>query len=190
MALDKTEMANAIVEKMGELSDDSTPVEAMGKFSDACQEYLEGNTEITFSWAGIGPPPASTPDPVTSYEAEIAWTVFPLVNPAGTTPEQALSLFSVNIEAVLITGIVTPALSADGVLIVPPFVTTPTVLLGTGSSINLTTSEKESQQDAMEAICDQIIGDITTGIKSMINPTPVTGTHGTYSGSGVMTLIQ
>lgn len=133
--------------------------------ADAIKSYLEAHLVITFSWTGVQPP--STPDPVTSFQATVSFSAFDL-SAAGTLVGLGTKLKA----AVLAGTIVYPA----------------GFLLSAASFLNLSLTLPSSESPE-NAIMDSIVTPLCSWITTLVNSTPVTGTHGSYSGSGVMTAI-
>jgi len=162
MAMDKSGMAQALIDGMKDVDD---PSKAMKAFADAMKGYIEDNCEIQYSWtATLPPPPANTglPDPTTSFVSSIKYPAFPLASPP------AFEAFGPMITAAIITGIITHPTDP------PPFAIPPGVLLPI--PIILTQSKADNQKDAMEHLANEVIN----GMKKMINPAPLPGVHGTY----------
>ena len=162
MAMDKTTMANAIKAGFVDATVPAVPATAMSEFSAALKTYIEGNAVFTFSWVAALPVPPFTPDPIVTYTGNIAFAAFSIANPSN------MAAFGPLITTAVVGGLVNPD------IVVPPFVVPPLSLLPVPMVI--TQSGLTDQQLALEAMSDEII----TGIKAMINPAPLAGTHLPY----------
>ena len=172
MAMNKNDMANAIIKEMDTISKDSSPTDSIKTFSNAIKTYLEKNMEINFSWSAIMPPPASTPDTTTSYVGTIKFISFTLPNPPK------LELLGVLLPSLLASGLITPPTG---------FLVPPTVLLPIPFKISL--SKKKKRKDVYISLCKEII----SGIKLMINPIPLPGIHASFvvpTPGAIMTSIK
>jgi hypothetical protein len=150
----------------GDYQNEKSNPQHMAKMAKAMKDYLEANAVFTYSWAGVMPP--SVPDPVVSFTSTISFSSFTIVSP------QTLSGLASQIVASVATGLLS---TPDG------FVLTPGTLL----SLPLTLPSVSSPDGALKTcITDPVYAWFVT----LINPTPRTGTHGSYTGSAVMTLIS
>jgi hypothetical protein len=62
------DVTNSIAWEKGERAEKMAYVNA---FDQALTEYVEENTEITYSWKAALPPPASSSDPVSSFKSKL-----------------------------------------------------------------------------------------------------------------------
>jgi len=165
MAINKTDMAQEIIDAMAAVPFDPdnqpSPQDYMTEFGTAMKTYLENNLEVSYSWTATTPPPASVPDPVTSFDASVTFPTFTLTSPAD------ISLFGPMIQLQLAGAIITPD---DPTFILPPGTFLPV------APIVVTQSGKDNTKDAIEFLCDQVI----ISLKTWINPTPIPGTHLTF----------
>jgi hypothetical protein len=169
MAMDPAKMADAVILEYKEVTDAvewkdgkrPPPLAYVEAFDRGLTEYVEKNMEITYSWSAALPPPASTPDPVTSFISELviedktigqpptlaAWG--PLIMACFAKAEtKHPGAFSV----------------AAGKLLIKPLVITPS---------------QEPFPGPIKTICKQIY----TWLLSCINPAPLDGTHASYKGA-------
>ena len=195
MAMDKAGMAQAIMDKQQAVTDgiDWENGELPGStdyndaFDEGLKEYLEDNLEITYSWAATLPPPASTPDPVTSFKAHVTYPLFSIDQPAN------LAAWGTMVITAIAGATIEPIIEEEPEepdTAVPPFIFTPGSLkFLPAAPLVITPSNADNQKDALEHVCNLII----TAIKLLINPTPVLGTHSPYTvpaPGAIMTLIQ
>jgi hypothetical protein len=162
MALSASSMKKDIIDAMESKKPD-TAAAANKVFGDAILENICDNISITYAWAAVLPPPASTSDPQVSFSATVSGAG--TLAPSSTFPEMLIKL------ATLIKGL---TISAPTGFAVAPLAFNPAGVL-------VAVMANEDNQDlAMTNFCTQIIASIKT---SFINPTPAAGTHGTYSGA-------
>ena len=166
MAMTPNGMANAII---GSVSGSTDASDANSKFYKALCDYVEGNAQVFYAWAGVNPSSGS-PDPQVIIKATIK-TAGSLSPNGATTPAAAMSLFSADLNRnAALWQIVWPA----GFSLSPAFVI---------PTINITPSMATEQQSAMVAVCTQIIA----GLKLA---TPAAGgTHAAYVGSATFTQL-
>lgn len=159
-------MANAII---GSINKSSDAKEANNSFYKALCDYVEENAEVYYSWTAFLTSTPYSPDPTVMIQPKIKTTGS--LSPSGATDcNSAMSIFSADLNRNAAQWqIVWPA----GFSLSPAFVI-PTV--------NITPSMATNQQDAMKAVCSQIIAGIKAATPS------AGGTHGPYAGSA--TFIQ
>ena len=163
MAMDKAQMANAIINALSNIDD---PDKARAEFSKAIQNYLQDNMEIEFIWSATLPPPSPpTPDTVTSYTGKISFPVFSL------PPIPDMVALGPLVTLQLVGGLITPNVQAGA----PPTLVVPTTTL-LPIPVLLTQSNADNQKDAMEHFCKELID----GIKKMVNPVPLPGINPPY----------
>jgi len=183
MAMIASAMANnikiemdAVVAALGTDYESANPADFAAAFDGAVSTYLENNCVITYSWAATLPATPFTPDPVVTFNAHINFPSFSIGNAAD-----------INAWALLLQGAIMGAvISAD--TYVPPFALPPMTFLLTGPLI-ITQSGETEYLPALTSVCTEIID----WIKTLINPTPVPGTHTPYTlpvPGAIMTLIS
>jgi len=160
MAMNKGDMAKAIIDALKDIDD---PSKAMSEFSKALKGYIEDNCEISYSWIATMPPPTPTPDPMTSFDATVTFPVFSIPNPPDMAALGPLIL------AQIAGGLINPVKSKAPTLVVPPGMFLPIPFM-------TSQSDADNQKDAMENLADEII----SGMKKMINPTPNPGVNPPY----------
>jgi hypothetical protein len=132
---------------------------------DTLKEYFEENTDITYAWAATLPPPASTPDPVVSFKSEVSFPSFDLTTAKG------LEMLALLIQAAFVSATIK---HASGFTVTPGtfLVKAPPVLK------KISTSE-----EAEIAIYSCITVPVCAWVLTLVNPTPLSGTHAAYSGA-------
>ena len=166
MALVAKNMANAIISNVAKSTD---PNDANSKFYKAVCDYVEGNIEIKYAWAGTNP--MGAPDPVTVIQPKLK-TSGSLTPSGATDVDSALAAFSATLNA-----------NALGWIIIWPsgFTLTPATII---PSISIGKSGKDNQQDAMESVCSDIIKGIKKATPS------ATGSHSAYVGTATFVEIK
>lgn len=154
---------------MSQVQGITDPATANTVLANAIASYIISNAQVMYSWAGVSPPPASTPDPILSITATLMGSLS--LTPSGaTTPEAANLAFSSSFNAGFSTWLVVWP---------PDFVLSPALLIPT---ISITPSGATDANTAWLSVCSQIIA----GLKAS---TPIaTGVHGVYTGAA--TFIQ
>jgi hypothetical protein len=136
-------------------------------FDQALTEYVEDNIDITYSWSATLPPPASSKDPVTSFKSELVISDKTIGQP--------------------------PTIFAWGPLIMACFQKTTIkhpsdfeVKTGTLLIKTLVINPIPGQYPGpLLSICTQIYEWLLT----CINPDPLSGKHGAYSGATTKMVI-
>ena len=160
MANDIKTAMDAVVVGLGGDWESADPADFADAFDTAASTYLENNCMVTYSWSATLPASPFTPDPVTSFDAHINFSSFSIGNAVD-----------IDAWALLLQGAIMGAVIAPDIY-VPPFALPPMTFLLTGA-LTLTQSGETEYLSALTYICDEII----TWIKTLINPTPVAGTH-------------
>lgn len=179
MAMIASAMANAIKTKMdtvtaglGDHPENASPSDYADAFDSAISTYIQDNCVINYSWAATDPTP--TPDPTVSFTASISFPSFSI----GNAPD--INAWALLLQNAIMGGIISPD---DSTFLLPPMsflLTNPLVI---------TQSGKTEYLDALTSVSTEIIN----WIKTLINPTPVAGTHLTYTvpaPGAIMTLIS
>jgi len=130
---------------------------------DEMKKYFEENMEISYGWAAVLPPPASTPDPVVMFDSTVEFPVFDL------TAAIDLGTLALLVQSSMLGGIISHAAGfavAPGTFVMKA----PLVFLQT--------------EDAESALYSCVIAPVCTwALTSLINPIPLPGVHGPYSGA-------
>jgi len=161
MSMNATDMKNAIISKMDKEA--GSAANANKKYGDAILKYIADNMDITYGWSAVNESSGAS-DPATSFKASLSGT--------GTlTTSGTLADFLVKLATLIKNSIViSPAngFSISNLKFNPAGVIT--------ASMN-----KENSQDAgMQNLCSQIIASLKT---SFPNATPMSGSHGSFSGA-------
>lgn len=188
MPLNKTDMSEKIVNDMETLTntlkaENKLPAKTdyFDCFIKSIKEYLEANTEIKFSWTGT----LGTQTETTTLGGKISWTSFKL-----SQPENLVKLGKSLVEEIIkgkIEIIQPPpetTTEEETEVEVDPYVINGPIHLKE-VVMNISSSQKADQSDAMLSVCTDIINTITT----MENPGPYGGKHGSYSGAATMVSV-
>jgi hypothetical protein len=144
-------------------SGSDTAANANKKFGDAILKNICDNITITYGWAAVSPPPASSPDPVITFTATVSG--------GGTlSPSNSFPLMLVKLAA-LIKGL---TITASAGFAVAPLTFNPAAVL------TVVMANEDTQNAAMEHFCAQIIASV---ISTFPNPAPAAGTHGAFTGA-------
>ncbi len=140
----------------------------MNVMAETMQKYFEENTEITYGWAAVLPPPASTPDPVVLFKSTVKFAKWNLSMP------MTLIGLAAKIMASTATGVIT---HAEGFAVSPGTYLIKPLVLPQNSD-----PEQCLMKCIVEPVCDWML--------TLINPLPLPGTHGTFTGSTVSMVIS
>jgi hypothetical protein len=168
MAIDADElhdklMGNFMDYNNGDYKQDMKHPRHLKIMGDTMKEYFEEKTEITYGWEAYLPPPAGTKDPVTSFQSEVEFPAFDL------TPSVNLITLAALIMAAVLNGVInhpaafsiTPgSFAMKSLLVLPPHPSGPA-----GAMYN----------SIVKPTCDWVL--------TCINPAPLTGTHGAFTGA-------
>jgi len=132
-------------------------------FDKGLTEYVEENMDITYTWAGFLPPPASTSDPVTSFYSS-------LVIPNKTIGQPSTMETWARAIVACFTGAITQHATAFS-----------TVAPGTLLTIHpLVLRPAQGNYPAgLLSICSQILA----WLLAAVNPAPLAGNHGPFVGT-------
>ena len=160
------EMASAIISSVSGCTD---AADANNKFYRALCDYVEGNAQVFYGWAGVNPS-SDSPDPQVIIEATIK-TSGSLSPNGATSCETAMSLFSADLNRnAAMWKIVWPeGFSLSSAFVIP--------------TINITPSMATEQQSAILAVCTQIIA----GLKKAT--LEADGSHAAYIGTATFTKL-
>jgi hypothetical protein len=136
---------------------------------DTMKKYFEENIEITYGWAAVLPPPASTPDPVVIFDSTVKFPIFDLT--AATDPVTLAVLVQVSILGGIINHTAGFAVTPGTFLMKSPLIFPPS-------------------GDAETALYNSVVVPACTWVLTLVNPAPLTGTHGPYSGATVGMVIK
>jgi hypothetical protein len=129
---------------------------------DEMKKYFEKNIEISYGWAAVLPPPASTPDPVVKFDSTVKFPTFDL------TAARELVTLAALVQASILGGIINHATG---------FTVTP------GSFIMKSPLSFPQTKNAESAMFSCIVSPTCVWVLTLINPAPLPGTHGPYSGA-------
>ena len=129
---------------------------------DEMKKYFEENIEITYGWAAALPPPVSTPDPVVMFDSTVKFPAFDL-----TAAKDLITLASL-VQVSILGGTITHAAG---------FAVTP------GTFLIKTPLAFPPSADAGTALFSSIILPTCIWVLTLINPAPLPGTHGPYTGA-------
>jgi hypothetical protein len=164
MAINEQDLRDAIYEALiaysqGDYKNEMTNPQHMKIMGDTMKNYFEENTVITYGWSATNP--SGTPDPILSFNSEVSFSAFDLTRPMD------------------LPGLVAKIMAAfQGAIIKHPvawiipngtFLIKPLVL--------------PQSNNAETALMDCIIHPVCVWVKTLINPAPLSGTHGAFSGA-------
>ena len=135
---------------------------------DTMKDYFEENIVITYAWAAMLPPPASTPDPAVRFTSEAVFPSFDL------TPSTNLDVMALLIQAAFAGAAIK---HASGFTIPPG-----TFLAASPPALARTAS-------AAGAILTCICIPVCAWVLTLINPAPLAGTHSAYVGAATGMVI-
>jgi hypothetical protein len=167
MAISATALNSAIIDVLasynnGAYQSQKESPQHLKIMGDAMKDYFEESIVITYTWTAMLPPPTSTPDPVASFTSE---AVFPSFNLTSSTNLDVMALL---IQAAFAGATIK---HASGFTIPPG-----TFLAASPPALTRTAS-------AEGAILNCICVPVCTWVLTLINPTPLAGTHGSYAGA-------
>jgi hypothetical protein len=132
---------------------------------DTMKDYFENNTEITYTWAAVLPPPASTPDPVVTFDSTVSFPSFDL------TPAQNLDMLALLIQKAFVSAVIN---HPGGFAVAPgSFLAILPPTLGRAASL--------SGADTAIYIC--ICIPVCAWALTLINPSPLSGSHAAFAGA-------
>jgi hypothetical protein len=136
---------------------------------DTMKKYFEENIEITYGWAAVLPPPASAPDPVITFNSTVKFPVFDLT--AATDPVTLAALVQVSILGGVISHAAGFTVAPGTFLMKSPLVFPPS-------------------GDAETALYNSVVVPVCAWVLTLINPAPLPGVHGPYSGATAGMVIK
>jgi hypothetical protein len=161
MALSATKMKEAVIDAMNNKKPDMA-VAANKTFGDAVLKNIIDTIEVTYAWAGTNEATGVT-DPVIVFTAKVSGNG--TLAPSDSVPEMLIKL------STLIKGL---TIEAPESFTVSPLKFNPSGLL-----VAVMAGEK-LQDLAMTNLCTQIVASMKV---VFINPTPVSGKHGVFTGA-------
>jgi hypothetical protein len=167
MAVKDTELNEKIMAAFssynnGNYSNEKMSPQHLKILGDTMKDYLEEKTVVTYGWAAALPPPASTPDPVTSFKSEAEFDKFDLTSASDLITLAAL------IQAAVIAGKINHAEGFE---------------VKTGSFLAVKPLVLSQQKTLPEAFYNCITKPTCAWYLTCINPAPLAGTHGPYTGA-------
>jgi hypothetical protein len=168
MAISDTELNDKIMAAFQDYSQNSYKNEKNSPkhlkiLGDTIKAYFEDKTEITYGWSAVLPPPASTPDPVVKFDSTVKFTAFDLTSAVSLTTLAAL------IQAAVLSGVIS---HASGF----------TVKSGSFKANTQLVLVPQTQY-GNNIFFLAITKPVCAWYKTCINPSPLSGSHGSYSGA-------
>jgi hypothetical protein len=145
------------------------PLAYVEAFDRGLTEYVEANMDITYGWLAFLPPPASTPDPITSFSSKLVIADKKIGQPPNIAAWGPLIMAcfakAVTKHEAAFSGV------APGSLLIKPLVIAPIPANYPGPLLS---------------ICKQIY----IWLLSCVNPSPLAGGHGPYIGATTGMVIK
>jgi hypothetical protein len=168
MAISDTELNNKIMADFQDYNQNGYKNEKKSPkhlkiLGDAMKAYFEEKTEITYGWSAVTPPPSSTPDPIVSFKSTVRFPSFDL------TPSVSLITLAALIQSAVLSGVIQ---HPTGFTVTPGsfIAVTPLVLV-------------PQEQHGNTVFYNSIVKPTYAWYLKCINPTPLAGQHGSYSGT-------
>ena len=174
--LDATTFANLIKTNLSGITDAASANTILGN---TISSYLLANTVFTFTWTAAMTVTPFTPDPVTVTTGTFTSLTITITPSGATTTANAMDA----LESQIISGMT----SATYNITTTGFTTTP-ASMGSSSTLNnldLTPSGETDGTLALQNMCQKIIN----WVKQLAPIATVPGTHGVYTGTGVVSSI-
>jgi hypothetical protein len=168
MAISDTELNDRIMAAFQEYNQDGYKNEKNSPkhlkiLGDTMKKYFEEKTEISYGWAATTPPPASTPDPTVKFDSTVKFPAFDLTAAIDLITLAAL------IQAAVLSGVIThPA----------AFSVTPGSFKANSTLVLLSQASHGNTVFYLSIVKPTCVWYLTC-----INPTPLAGQHGSYSGA-------
>jgi hypothetical protein len=168
MAISDTELNNRITAAFQDYNrngykDEKNSPKHLKILGDAMKAYFEEKTEIAYGWSAVLPPPASTPDPVAKFDSAVKFPAFDL------TPSANLTTLAALIQAAVLSGVIQHAAG---------FTVTPGSFLAVTQLVLVTQA-----QHGNTVFYNSIVKPTCAWYLKCINPAPLAGQHGSYSGA-------
>jgi len=156
----------------GDYKDEMNAPKHLKILGDEMKKYFEDNIEISYGWAAALPPPASTPDTAVAFDSTVSFPSFDLTAAADLGALAAL------VQASILGGIIS---HAAGFTVAPGsfLMKSPLVFPRIADS---------SLADSALLTC--IFSPACLWVLTLINPAPLAGTHGPYSGATAGMVIK
>jgi len=175
MAVSASGMDRAVRDALDDYNKNTFPDEAdrpghLRVLGDAIKQYLEDNTTVTYSWTATSPPPASLPDPAVTFDSSVRFASFDL---RGAANPQALAAL---VRASVMTGLI----SHPPAFAIPPGTfqaATPPVF-------------PPAPQYAEGILFNNVITPLVAWYLTLINPAPLSGSHGSFVGATTAMVIR
>jgi hypothetical protein len=167
MAISDRELNNKIISDFSKYNDgdykhEQSSPKHLKILGDTMKDYFEEKTVVAYGWEAYLPPPASSPDPVKSFNSTVSFSKFELTAASNLTTLAAL------IQAAVIGAVINHP-SAFAVTLGSFLVVTPLVL---------------PQTTALDdALYSCITKPICAWYLSCVNSAPLPGTHSSYAGA-------
>jgi hypothetical protein len=169
MAISDTELNNRIMAAFqdynqgGYKNEQKTP-KHLKILGDTMKDYFEEKTEITYGWSAVTPPPSSTPDPVTKFDSTVTFPAFDLTAAVNLVTLAAL------IQAAVLKGVINHSAAFS--------------VVAKGSYKAVTTLVLTPQNSyGNQVFYLSIVKPTCAWYLTCINPAPLAGSHGSYSGA-------
>lgn len=174
MAIDAKDLDKKVKDAMAEYNDgdyknEKNSPKHLKILGDVMKEYFEDNIEISYGWAATLPPPASTPDPVVLFNSTVE---FPSFNLTAAVDLVTLALAT---QISILGGVIS---HADGFTVIPGTFTIKLPLFFPPAD------------NAETAMFDSVISPVCAWVLTLVNPIPILGAHGPYSGATIGMLIK
>jgi hypothetical protein len=174
MGIDAGELNNRIMAAFaeyngGDYKNEKFTPQHLKILGDTTKAYFEEKTVVTYKWAAALPPPASTPDPVTSFDSEATFPAFDLT--AANNLITLAALIQIAVTAGVIKHPTDFKITSGTFIAVTPLVLLQQTGLG-GAFFNCIT----------KPTCDWYV--------TCINPAPLAGKHGSYEGATTGMVIK
>ena len=175
MPLTPNGLVDTLSKYQKKLADDGADAtEGLKYLADACNEYFSDNTTVSFSWVALMPPPASTPDPVTSFTTSDVTFNFSFVMP-GHSVDTPLPVMKAGFGMEFMAGVNTALISTS-----PQVLTPPAMFLAPAPLVLENTFPYDREFDIEESnlsLANQLIN----YVKSAVNPIPFPGINGSFT---------
>lgn len=177
MSLSSSGLKSAMISAVRNKTEGTQAMDALG---DAISKYLNDNNAVTFAWVGVGPPPASAPDPVVVCQGKVSVVAVKLTQSKSKEPSVAQAKLGLDIVAGVSKGTFTTDSSAGFSCGSGSLALAPTIA---ALSINIT-------GPSMDEAYNQIAGQVVSWFKGLKPTAPLSGAHGSFTGTATLTAIS